>query len=161
MERWLPSKEFSNYEISDAGNIRNATTGRILKQSITARGYKQVCLHDNKKQYTRKVARMVGDTFLEKESDDLDITYRDGDKLNCRADNLEYCTRKELINRTYENGREQTHKMKRVRCVETGEVYNSIRECSESTGINRSSISRSVNGCCISIKEGYHFEFTE
>ena len=152
MERWKPYKQNPNYEVGDNGEIRNAKTGRILKTSTCDRGYKKVSIFgEDKKSHTKKVGRMVAETYHECEHDGLDVIYIDGDRSNTRSDNVRW------------SGRAGRSKIptnrKRVRCVETGIEYESVLACSKATGINASSISRSANGCKINITGGYSFEF--
>lgn len=151
-ERWLPYKQLPRYEVGDNGDIRNAKTGRVLKACINDRGYKTVCLYDDSgKPYTKRVGRIVAETFHECDHTGLDAAHIDGNKLNTRADNMEWRNRKDLT-------RPSTNS-KKIRCVETGVVYNSVAECSRITGINISSISRSANGSRINVRGGYNFEF--
>ena len=51
-------------------------------------------------------------------------------------------------------------KAKKVRCIETGEVYNSCAEAGRAVGINHSSINNVALGKQESVK-GLHFEFVE
>ena len=53
-----------------------------------------------------------------------------------------------------------TRKAIKVRCIETGEVYNSYREAERAIGVSDSSISRVVSGKLESVK-GFHFEVVE
>lgn len=55
---------------------------------------------------------------------------------------------------------EKSRKAIKVRCIETGEVYNSCSEASKAIGVAASSISRVVSGKQESIK-GLHFEAVE
>ena len=159
MERWLPCKGLPNYEISDEARVRNVKTGRVMKTNMNKKGYETVTLREGGSSHTRKVASLVADAFIDSEHDGLDLTYRDGDRSNNRPDNLEYCTRKEVARRAFESGsRNADHRSRRVRDITTGEIYKSIAECSRVTGINSSSISRSVNGSHIDIYGGHRFE---
>lgn len=158
MKRWKPCKEIPNYEVSNEGEVRNIKTGRVMKTSINQKGYETVCLHDKSKQYTRRVHRLVADAFNESSDSYLDVIHKDGDKSNNNINNLEYCNRSDIIKHTYLNGRKQLHRMKKVRCIETGEEFESIVECSKVTGINKSTISKCINNPYLSSREGYHFE---
>ena len=51
-------------------------------------------------------------------------------------------------------------KARKVRCIETGEVYNSYNEAGKATGISKDSIRRVVLGTQESVK-GFHFEAVE
>lgn len=161
LEEWRTYEKIPRYEVSSEARVRNSKSGRILKSSINKKGYKQVSLHDNGSQYTRKLSRIVAETFHPGEHEGMDVTFRDGDRINCRANNVEWKTRKDILKRTYELGRKQTHAMKRVRCVETGEEFESITECSRVMNINKTNISRCVNKRSFKTTGGYHFEFVE
>lgn len=155
-EKWLPcdDEDILNYEVSSEGRIRNSKTGRILKTNVNNNGYEIVSIN----RHTKRIHKLVADTFIDGEHSGLDILHKDGNRLNNRADNLEYKTHSEIMKRTYENGREQTHRMRAIRCIETGEEYRSIKECSEVTGLNRSSISKCVNNPATKTYDGRHFE---
>ena len=53
-----------------------------------------------------------------------------------------------------------TRKARKIRCTETGEVYNSYNEAGRAIGINQNSVRRVVLGEQESVK-GLHFEFVE
>lgn len=161
MEEWRPYEKIPRYLVSTEGRVKNSKTGRILKSSIDTKGYEKISLHENGKSITRKVSRMVAETFIECNEDGLDVTFKDGDRSNTCVDNLEWKSRKEIINDTYKNGRQQTHKMRKIRCVETGEEYESIVACSRATGLNRHSICKCVNSPYTRTRDGKHFEPVE
>ena len=157
MEEWRTYEKIPRYQVSYDGRVRNSKTGRVLTPSINSRGYKQVSLHNEGQHCSVKVSRMVAETFIECDEVGLDVSYKDGDRLNVCADNLEWRTRKDIINDTYKNGRKQTHRMRKIRCVETGEEYESIIACSRITGLNKHSICKCVNNPYQKTSDGYHF----
>ena len=53
-----------------------------------------------------------------------------------------------------------TRRAGKIRCIETGEMYNSYREASKATGVSHTSINAVVLGKQESAK-GLHFEFVE
>ena len=161
MEQWKTYEKVPIYEVSDEGNVRNSKTGRILKPAIGTDGRKQVQLSENGKSRTHRIGRMVAETFCDGYSDNRQSTYVNGDITNDRASNLEWSSKQEIIQRTFERGRKQYHIMKRVRHRETGVTYESIVECSKHTGVSARSISRSANGASMSTQEGYHFDFVD
>ena len=158
MEEWKQSDEFSNYEISNKGGVRSVKTGRILKPQTNKSGYPVICLREGGRQYTKKIARLVGDAFIESDDKDLPITYRDGDRTNVDVDNLEYCTTKEISRRAFETGRRNSnHRKKAVVDADTGDIYESITECSEVTGISKAAISRTASYRGFQTSEGRRF----
>lgn len=156
-EEWAPCKDIERYEASSEGNIRNTKSGRIMKKSVDKHGYETVCLHKYGKQYTKKVHRLVAEAFADEDISDLDVTHRDRNRQNNRLDNLVVRTRQEIVADTYLNGRKQTHKMRPIQCVETGEVFESIVAASEAMGIGKQAISRALNNPVLHTKDGFHF----
>lgn len=158
-QEWRRCNRLPAYEISNDGQLRNIKTGRIMKTHINSRGYEVVALTINGRVQTERIHRLVAEAFLEDdEYYGEDVTFRDGDRSNIYADNLRWISRRDLVRNTYNNGRRQTHRMRRIRCVETGEIFDSIIECSRVMGINRSSICKCVNDGYLKTREGYHFE---
>jgi len=86
--------EGSKYSISSLGNIMNNITGMLLNQNINPSGYAQVSLYLKGKSSTRRIHRLVAETFLGL-VDGLEVNHKDGNKLNNTLINLEWCTRQE------------------------------------------------------------------
>lgn len=101
MEHWLTTKYDPDFEVSNEGRVRNKHTGKILHFSLNEEGgYHRVSM--NGKRYY--VHRVVADTFFDGDHDGLDVNHIDGNKLNNRLPNLEWCTRKQNIQHAFENG---------------------------------------------------------
>ena len=158
LEEWRQSEEFPNYEISDEGKVRNQKTGRVLKASISEKGYARVSLAENGKTYTRNIHRLVADVYVPGYEEGMGVVHKDNDPSNNHADNLKWETKSEIARRSFENGRQQTHRMRPVRCIETGEEFESVKSCAISFNKSRRSISRSANNPASHTREGYHFE---
>ena len=146
-------EEFPNYEVSNMGNIRNKKTKRILKPGKDAGGYLRVVLYKNGKPSTKKVHRLAMITFNPVENmDDLQVDHIDFNKQNNCLENLRWLT-------PAENGsRKSGSNRKKVLCVETGIIYDSVTAASEQTGINLSNISQ----CCLGKRKtasGFHWQF--
>lgn len=157
MERWLPIKDFPCYNISNNGRVRNIKTGRILKTNINSHGYLIVCLRKNNKQYTKSIHRLIADAFYDGNHVGLDVNHIDGNKLNNHLSNLEFCTRQENIQHAFDNGLKKPSRTIKIRVVETGEIYDSIRECGRALNCNQSDICKCLSGKYETCK-GYHFE---
>ena len=158
MEEWRRCVEVPIYEISNTGLVRNRRTGRIMKTHINERGYEIVQLRYQGAIYDRRVHRLVAEAFDDGSHAGMEVTHRDGNRSNNNLDNLVWSTRKEIIGNTYRNGREQLHRMRKIRCVETGEEFRSIEEASMAMGISRWTISKCVNNPVVKTRKGYHFE---
>jgi len=102
-------KGFENYSISKNGDIFNKN-GRKLKPG-NCRGYKNIHFRKNGKQHTRKVHRLVLETFAGPCPKGMETNHKNGIKTDNRLENLEWVTSSEntkhalstgLINRSYE-----------------------------------------------------------
>lgn len=131
MEQWLPSKDFPMYDVSDLGRIRNSKTGRIKKVHPNRKGYLQTCLRRNNQQYTVSVHVIVAKAFhVDSYVEGYDVNHKDGNKLNCRADNLEWMTRADNIRHAIRTGLRKPHDargMKNGRCKLTEDDVRYIR----------------------------------
>lgn len=161
MEDWEPIhlKGLSKYEVSNKGRVRNKKTGRILKGTPDRNGDLVVCLREKGVQYSVRVKKLVAEAFLNSSNLEYPVlSCKDGNRKNLKPNNLEYISTAESVRRTFRKGRKQKHIMKKIKCVETGDEYESIVECSKRMGISVQAISRSVNNPFLSTKDGYHFE---
>lgn len=100
MEIWKPLQNFPSYNGSSEGRIMNVRTQHILKPTVNEKGYEQVCLRKNNKQYSVRVHRIIAETFLG-DGIGLDVCHKDDDRLNNCVNNLEWCTRQETVTRRW------------------------------------------------------------
>ena len=162
-EEWRPVNGFLLYNVSNYGRIMNLKTGRIMRQYKSQNGYAILTLRRGGEQCPVRVHRIVGEAFCEipegYDINQLDIDHGDGRKWNNHAYNLEWVTRKENAHRAFNLGLRHAPRMKRIRVIETGEVYDSIRECARAIGLesDQTSICKYLNGRSGHVK-GYHFE---
>ena len=86
-----------NYQVSNYGNVKILSTGKILsirtKKGDTSA---QICTlrikgEDGKtKEQTHRIAKLVADAFVPNPNNFKFVGLRDGNYLNCRADNVYY-----------------------------------------------------------------------
>lgn len=149
MEEWRQSKDMKNYEVSNEGRVRNSKTKRIIIPTVNSHGYEVVTLYGNGTKHTKRVHRLIASNFFNEDLNEYDVKHKDCNKLNNRVDNLRLKKRYGSRNK------------KRIRVVETGEVYESITECSKDLGVSISMISKMINGCSFGSKTDYHFEVVD
>lgn len=176
-----------NYQVSNYGRVKT------LAREVMRAGYTRPLCYptkimkyrskeisfcmQNRPAYKVRIAKLVIEAFTDRKISNKDVVlYKDGDILNNALDNLI------IIPKT-------KHTMllgynKKVRCIETGEIFNSITQAAKQFNCNVGNISKVVNKKHLTIKEkyfskkkqatkellhhcisktckGYHFEFVD
>jgi hypothetical protein len=156
MEIWKPLRNFPSYNGSSEGRIMNVRTQRILKPTITEKGYAVVGLRKNNKYYTVRVHKVIAETFLG-EHPGMDVKHKDLDPLNNNVDNLYWISRSDIVKQTYDSGRRKPWRQIPVRVIETGKIYENMKECAIDIGCDPAEVRKCIIGERRSAK-GYHFE---
>lgn len=131
------------YLVSDEGQLYSLKSNRILKQTLNRQtGYYGVCvsLGSRSKKKLIKVHIAVAMTFVDGYEENLIVNHKDGNKQNNNALNLEWVTLSENVTHSYRNNLSKNHKQ--IKCINTGEVFNSVSEACQWCGL--SSWSRSI-----------------
>lgn len=112
MEQW---KEITwtngRYYVSDEGRVMSRggrkkkphSEDGIMRPIVKPNGYAKVNLFVNRKYYTCHVHNLVMSAFVG-DSEGRDVNHKNGNKLDNRLCNLEYCTRKENMAHCSHNG---------------------------------------------------------
>ena len=116
-EEWKPISGYEGfYEVSNLGNVRSVDryvrsgNGNLRKipsrpvAQVVTHGYKVVCLSRNNKQKCIRVHKIVCSEFNRAGAPDEVVNHTDGDKMNNRADNLEWVTHQENVVHAVETG---------------------------------------------------------
>lgn len=141
------------YQASNLGNIRSVErvvfcrpgVQRKVPSKVLAKnkagngGYYRVMISIKGKVKYVLVHILVALSFVDNPENKEQVNHINGNKLDNRAENLEWVTQSENMLHAYNLGLQKPKSVKprRVICVDTGEIFNSILSASES--INRSS----------------------
>lgn len=91
-EIWRDIPNFEGmYQISNLGNVKNVSTGRILAKTYDGKGYRCSKLCKDGKRYYFLTHRLVAKCFLPNPYDYTLVNHKDGNTDNCCVDNLEWC----------------------------------------------------------------------
>lgn len=163
MEVWKDIPGFENYQISNYGNVKSLNYGRtgkpkLLKPTVSGKGYLQVRLSKSGKPNALLVHRLVAMAFVQNLNNRKQINHKDENKFNNNADNLEWCDNQ--YNNTYNGKYNKIAKPVIQRSKAGNEIarYKSIREAERKTGIKNITITR----CCKGVYKtagGYVWEY--
>lgn len=145
---------FEDYMVSSDGKVYSLKRGKMkeMKPGLNKGGYLNVVLCSNGRHVTKSIHRLVSEAFIANPDNLPEVNHKDEVKTNNCVDNLEWCTSD--YNNNYGDHNEKVSKANinhpakstPVVCVETGEVYPSVREAERQTGVNNMSISFCLNG---------------
>lgn len=142
--------DFSDrYMISNDGELYSIKAQKNIKKSLTNGYYTYVASLG--KRGTHKLIKIhvaVAETFVDGKCDGLVINHIDGNKLNNNYKNLEWVTQSENIKHAYENGLIKHKTGKRIMCLNTGMIFESIGEASRWCGLKKSSIQNVLKKKC-------------
>lgn len=90
---WLEVSRNPNYLVNELGEVKNATTGKILSQYVNkGNGYLYVSLWKDNKQKKVPVHRLVAEAFIPNPKEKPCIDHADGNRQNNAIENLRWCT---------------------------------------------------------------------
>lgn len=132
-EVWKPIDGYGGkYLVSNLGRVMNHKRKTIKTANKTWNEYYRVELWSNNRGKKHLVHRLVASAFIPNPYQKLEVNHKDHNRLNNSVSNLEWATNSENQKHRYEAGRCKSHGGDNtrisVRCVETGEVFYSMKE---------------------------------
>lgn len=160
---WETIDGYPNYKVNAYGEVLSVRRNIILKPYLDAWGYLVVDLFNERGRSPKRVHRLVSKTFIPNPYNKPEVNHIDGNKRNNSVDNLEWVTRSENelhafatglnVRSSYDAGRPK----RRIRVLETGQVFNSVRECADVLGCTHTNIVNYFKRNGITCA-GYHLE---
>lgn len=160
--------KYPRYEVSNYGRVRNANTGRFIKQRPNGNGYYEAQFTINRKNHHTMVHRLVAYTFMKNpDPEHMDIVnHMDENPSNNRLDNLEFCDRE--WNATWGTAldRARNTKLKHEQYVSVYAInkktlnpfkFNTIRDASDFTGVFPATIRKALKDWRFKVEGEYVF----
>lgn len=170
-EIWKQVVGYESYLVSNLGNVKSKQRvvhrsdggvrnmkSKVLKPGTLPNGYKQVILSVGGEYFSKRVHRLVAESFIENSDNKPDVNHKNGVTSDNRVENLEWCTESENTRHSYTNlGRMPTHGETHNKAILTLEQVREIRKkqslakrsCAKlgrEYGVDRTTISKIING---------------
>ena len=164
-EEWRDIEEYEGlYQISNLGRVRSLNCRGhkgcigILTPRLDGKGYEMVALYKEGKARNTKVHRLVAQAFIPNPNNYQQVNHKDENKTNNNVKYLEWCTN--VYNHNYGTRNERVGKSlsKKIICITTGEIFNSMREACRKYNIHTGSMTE----CCQGKRKtagGYKWEY--
>lgn len=156
-EVWQYVEQFPDYAISNLGRVVNLKFDRLLKPIVTDRGYLRIMLRRNCQSYQFYVHQLVAEAFFGDWRPGVRVRHLDDDLSNNAVANLEIMGGECRTPAVYCSPRLTARKL---RIIETGEVFRTAYDCAAYIGGNATNIYRVLNGYRDSHR-GYTFEYVD
>ena len=137
------------YQVSSHGRVRSKH--KIMKPQ-NDNGYMRILLRKNGKVKRYSVHRLVAIAFIDNPYNLPVVNHKDENKGNNYVENLEWCTHKyntnygNCINKRVDTITRNKSKCKKAICVNTGEIFESLKEAGYKYNVNPSSIISNCKG---------------
>ena len=125
------------YAVTSCGRVWSYRAKKFLKLRKNRDGYLLVNLYKDGKAKTYMIHRLVAEAYLPNQDNLPQVNHIDEDKSNNALPNLEWCDAAYNINYS---------KAKKIICLETGIIYNSIKEAAKAVDITPQAINSCLAG---------------
>jgi hypothetical protein len=139
----------NRYRVYKNGSIYNECYKQYMKPYVQKSGYPKVTLvYPDKKRKCMLIHRLVAMLFVPNPNNRKYVNHKDGDKLNCHMNNLEWVTFKENVNHAISTGLTPTQKKVAQYSLDGLFIkeFASITEAEREIGKGKSHISDVCNG---------------
>lgn len=103
-------KGFPSYMINKCGDIFSLRYYRLMKPQPDTKGYLRVRLQGTSSGLTRKIHRLVAETFIKNPLNKPQVNHKNGNKEDNTVENLEWVTNLENMQHAWNNGYFDCHK---------------------------------------------------
>jgi hypothetical protein len=138
----------STYTISIDGTLRNTKTNKVRTWVKSKNGYMRTQIWVNNKPLNISQHRVMAHYFINNPENKLQVNHINGIKHDNRIENLEWVTQSENAIHSFKNGLQLPTRphMKKIIDTKTGNIYDSITDCANAIGLNRSYLNCMLRG---------------
>lgn len=143
-----PLSTNKNYLVTKDGKVYSCRSNKFLKPKIDPDGYLSVSICDNGKKKQESIHRLVARVYLKNKCNYKYVNHIDLNKQNNNLNNLEWCSPKENMIHYAKNGK-NIFRVKVIQLTIDKKIikkYNSVKEASIKTKVDKSSIVRVCKG---------------
>lgn len=139
-------RDFPSYTVSKNGDVMNKN-GLKLKPEKTRNGYLRVSLSNEKIKHKHiSVHRLVAETFIPNPNNLPQVDHLNENKTDNRVENLRWCTTLENLEHSGVIEKASIAKFTKVKCITTGEIFESVKEAADKYNLCHSNIVACCNG---------------
>lgn len=143
-EIWRDIEENPKYAVSNTGKIKYKKYDRLVSPIPDKDGYFRVHLGNDRT--VRRVNRLVATAFIPNPRNKPHVNHKNGDKSDNTVGNLEWSTIRE----------------NNIHALETGEMFDSIKECADTIGAKHQNVQAVAAGVgSHKTVQGLHVEYVE
>lgn len=155
-EIWRPIDKCVGYLISDKGHVKKSgykmcfddgseqhIESKLIQPRVDAKGF----LYVNFSSKSFAIHQLVASAFLTEPAEPSWVVFKDGDKSNCCASNLEWRTISEIAKQNIKEGRRKPptpYGGLKIRCVDSNEQFASIQQVCNVTGLSRGTVTKKL-----------------
>lgn len=121
------------YAITSCGKVWSYKNKRFLNPYKTKQGYYTVNLYKDKKYNTKRIHTLVAEAYIPNPDNLETVDHIDGDKDHNYIGNLQWMTREDNVRKA---------SSKKVKNLDTGEIFNSITEAANSINVSREAVGK-------------------
>lgn len=145
-------KEYEGlYAVTSCGRIWSYRSKKFLKNQLDRYGYEYVNLKFQGKCKKEKIHRLVAEAYIPNPDNLPQVNHKDEVRNHNWVGNLEWCSAK--YNTLYSQS-------KKVECIETGEIFESITDAANSINRHKGNLSKCLKGKTKTCA-GYHWQYAE